>query len=93
MGYQSYEQSYGYGQAYGWTYAYPPVGYPCMSYAPPPPPPPCVYYCTPAETIVLRDGNFSGGVGPAFVSGGGGGTTPAKGVNQLGAMVGMRTAF
>lgn len=27
------------------------------------------------------------------VSGGGGGTTPAKGVNQLGAMVGMRTAF
>ena len=27
------------------------------------------------------------------VSGGGGGTTPAKGVNQLGAMVGVRTAF
>lgn len=27
------------------------------------------------------------------VSGGGGGTTPGKGVNQLGAMVGMRTAF
>ena len=27
------------------------------------------------------------------VSGGGGGTTPAKGMNQLGAMVGMRTAF
>jgi predicted porin len=27
------------------------------------------------------------------VSGGGGGTTPARGVNQLGAMVGMRTAF
>ncbi|UCF25754.1 MAG: porin [Ralstonia sp.] len=27
------------------------------------------------------------------VSGGGGGTTPGKGMNQLGAMVGMRTAF